>query len=384
MYELPADDAVRLNALHQRLITETKTYIGYPNSKSLNHQVIAPFLDLPLNNVGDPFLGNNGPNTCELECEVLEFYRDLLNMEQDNFWGYVTNGGTEANLYGLYLARETYPNGIVYHSEEAHYSIPKAVKLLRMRSQVIGTSSNGEIRYPDLRDAVKAYRDKPAIIAANIGTTMKGAIDQVEKIMAVLRSSGVRRFYIHCDAALFGAYLPFVDGAPSFDFRLPVGSIAISGHKFLGSAIPCGVVLARKTYVNEIRANPEYIASVDDTISGSRDGFSVLVLWHNVKRFGKEGMAAMARECLDNAQYTLGRLREIDWPAWVNPWSNIVVIARPCDAIVKKWQLAAQGTMSHVVVMPGVSRQMLDAFVDDVHAAMELEKQADHMIPRAA
>jgi histidine decarboxylase len=331
--------------------------------------------------VGDPFLGNNGPNTCDLECEVLEFYGDLLHMQQDSFWGYVTNGGTEANLYGLYLARETYPNGIVYHSEDAHYSIPKAVKLLRMRSEIIGTTTSGEIRYPDLRDAIKANRDRPGIVAANIGTTMKGAIDHVEKIMTAIRASGVKRHYIHCDAALFGAYLPFLDGAPAFDFRLPVGSIAISGHKFLGSAIPCGVVLARKTYVDEVRANPEYIASVDDTISGSRDGFSVLVLWHNVRRFGRDGMRQMAHECLDNAEYTLRRLREIDWPAWVNPYSNIVVIARPCDAIVKKWQLAVQGSMSHVVVMPGVTRTMLDAFVDDIHEAAVLEQQS---LPRAA
>jgi len=96
--------------------------------------------------VGDPFLGNNGPNTCDLECEAVQFYGDLLHMQQDSFWGYVTNGGTEANLYGLYLARETYPNGIVYHSEDAHYSIPKAVKLLRLRSEIIGTTTSGEIR----------------------------------------------------------------------------------------------------------------------------------------------------------------------------------------------------------------------------------------------
>jgi len=92
-------------------------------------------------------------------------------------------------------------------------------------------------------------------------------------------------------------------------------------------------------------------------------------------------MAEMAHECLDNAEYTLQRLREINWPAWVNPFSNIVVIARPCDAIIKKWQLATQGSMSHVVVMPGVTRSMLDAFVDDVREAAALEQQS---MPKAA
>lgn len=376
MYELAPSDAARLQAILLRLQAETTHYIGYPNSKSLNHQNLAPFLDLPLNNVGDPFLGNNGPNTCDLECEVLEFYRDLLHMQPDNFWGYVTNGGTEANLYGLYLARETYPDGIVYYSDEAHYSVPKAVKLLRMDWRTIGATQGGEIRYQELRDCLTLNRDRPAIISANIGTTMKGAIDEVEKIVDVLRTVGVERFYIHCDAALFGAYLPFLDGAPCFDFRLPVGSISISGHKFLGSAIPCGVVLARKTYVDAVRGNPEYIATVDDTISGSRDGFSVLVLWHNVKRFGREGMVELAHECLENARHTVGRLRAIDWPAWVNPFSNIVVIAQPPAPVVKKWYLASQGSMSHVVVMPGVTRAMLDAFVDDLAAAVRAEQSS--------
>ena len=35
-------------------------------------------------------------------------------------------------MYGLYLARELHPEGMLYFSEEAHYSILKIARILNM------------------------------------------------------------------------------------------------------------------------------------------------------------------------------------------------------------------------------------------------------------
>ena len=45
-----------------------------------------------------------------------------------------------------------------------------------------------------------------------VGTTMKGAIDDLDLVIQTLEESGFSRdrFYIHCDGALFGIMLPFV------------------------------------------------------------------------------------------------------------------------------------------------------------------------------
>lgn len=39
--------------------------------------------------------------------------------------------------------------------------------------------------------------------------------------------------------------IPFVKRAPMVTFKKPIGSISVSGHKFVGSPVPCGVVMTR-------------------------------------------------------------------------------------------------------------------------------------------
>ena len=74
---------------------------------------------------------------------------------------------------------------------------------------------------------------KPAIINVNIGTTVKGAVDNLDRILRTLTSLGYKReeYYIHCDGALFAMMLPFLQWAPEVSFEKPIDSIAVSGHK---------------------------------------------------------------------------------------------------------------------------------------------------------
>ncbi len=44
--------------------------------------------------------------------------------------------------------------------------------------------ASGEIDYEDLRAHLKANADKPAILNVNIGTTVKGAVDDLDKVRA--------------------------------------------------------------------------------------------------------------------------------------------------------------------------------------------------------
>jgi histidine decarboxylase len=46
-----------------------------------------------------------------------------------------------------------------------------------------------------------------------VGTTLKGAIDDIDLVIETLYKCGFTRdrFYIHCDGALFGIMLPFID-----------------------------------------------------------------------------------------------------------------------------------------------------------------------------
>ncbi len=48
------------------------------------------------------------------------------------------------------------------------------------------------------------------------------------------------------------AQIPFVKRAPLVTFRKPIGSVSVSGHKFIGAPVPCGVVITRQRYVQAL------------------------------------------------------------------------------------------------------------------------------------
>ena len=318
------------------------------------------FLRFPLNNVGDPFVESTyRVHSRSFEQDVLRFFAKIYHAPEDNYWGYVTSGGTEGNMYGLYLARELLPEGIVYYSEETHYSVSKVLRVLALRNIMIKTGAGGEIDYEDLHETLRIHRDVSPIILANIGTTMKGAVDNVDKIREILRDCAFPSSYIHCDAALSGMILPFVKDPEPYDFAAGIDSISVSGHKMVGSPMPCGVVLAKKNNVDRIARSVEYVGTLDTTISGSRNGLSPLFLWSAIQKLGRSGFREMAVRCLKMADYAIERFREEGIDAWRNNNSVTVVFPRPAPQVLKKWQIAVSHDIGHMIAMPHVTRELV-------------------------
>ena len=109
-----------------------------------------------INNVGDPFHDSNfQSNTHQIEREVIGIFADLMHISREQVWGYVTSGGTEGNMYGLYLGRELYPDGLVYFSQDTHYSVVKIMSVLKVRNIMIRSQDNGEIDYDDLYETIR-------------------------------------------------------------------------------------------------------------------------------------------------------------------------------------------------------------------------------------
>jgi len=77
---------------------------------------------------------------------------------------------------------------------------------------------NGEVDYDDLMKKIADDKEQHPIIFANIGTTVRGAIDNIATIQERLRQAGFKRedYYLHADAALSGMILPFVDSPQPF------------------------------------------------------------------------------------------------------------------------------------------------------------------------
>ncbi|MCH7934921.1 MAG: histidine decarboxylase, partial [Gemmatimonadetes bacterium] len=135
---LSAKDEGRLDDFYRAMETESSRFVGYPSNAVFDYSDLYRFLRFPLNNIGDPFVESTfRVNSRSFEQDVLRFFAKMYRAPEDNYWGYVTSGGTEGNMYGLYLARELLPEGIVYYSEETHYSVSKVLRVLALRNIMI-------------------------------------------------------------------------------------------------------------------------------------------------------------------------------------------------------------------------------------------------------
>jgi histidine decarboxylase len=367
--------AAELAALEQRLRAARPTNLGFPGAVDFDYTTLTRFFGQHLlNNVGDPLVEGAGHNhTKPMELEVVSTFGDLLRAPRNDRWGYVTGGGSEGNLYALYLARTLYPNGIVYHSSAAHYSIDKAIHLLGLPSCRIEVDQMGQIDYVDLLERVRENPHRPAIVVATIGTTMTEAVDDVRVIRDLLEVSGVTDRFIHADAALAGLPLALMDPEqrPGMDFADGADSIAISGHKFIGSPFPSGVVLVRAGHRARVAKDVDYISSPDSTISGSRSGHAPLLLWYALRTLRIDGLRQRAEKCRALAEYAVNRMRQVGWEAYRHAHAFTVVLRTPPEQVTKKWVLAASRGWSHIVCMPGITREQIDAFVADLDAAMD-------------
>uniref|UniRef100_A0ACD5URK3 Uncharacterized protein n=1 Tax=Avena sativa TaxID=4498 RepID=A0ACD5URK3_AVESA len=367
--EREATMAAVLARYRRSLIERTKRHLGYPYNLDFDYGALAQLQHFSINNLGDPFIESNyGVHSRQFEVGVLDWFARLWDLEKDEYWGYITNCGTEGNLHGILVGREVFPDGILYASHESHYSVFKAARMYRMDCVKVDTLVTGEIDCADFGRKICENKDKPAIINVNIGTTVKGAVDDLDLVIETLEKLGFEnRFYIHCDGALFGLMMPFVKLAPKVSFKKPIGSVSVSGHKFVGCPMPCGVQITRLKHINALASNVEYLASRDATIMGSRNGHAPIFLWYTLNRKGYRGFQKEVQKCLRNAHYLKGRLKDAGISAMLNELSSTVVFERPKDEeFVRRWQLACEGNISHVVVMPSVTINKLDSFLNEL------------------
>ncbi|MFG1954575.1 histidine decarboxylase [Micromonospora sp. NPDC048830] len=363
----PVDITAVLDHLVREANAAAATNIGFPAAVDLDQTAVMARLGNRLwNNIGDPTDPGGGAHTRALERAVVAWVADILAMPTDDRWGYVTTGGTEGNLSALHAAHRRHPTARIYYSTAAHYSIPKSVEILGARGVVISARPDGEMDYAHLAAQLRKRRRRPAIVVATAGTTLTEAVDDSARIRAALDENGVQG-HLHIDAALSGIPLA-LDGRLRFDDAGGIASIAVSGHKFLGTPTPCGVVLIR----DSMRGHGSHVAytdTADTTITGSRCGLAAALLWHAIATHGREGHRWRASEARTLAAYAVNQLTAAGWPAWRHPHAFTVVLPTPPEPVRKKWPLATDGGTSHIICMPGVTPGQIDAFVADIAAA---------------
>jgi histidine decarboxylase len=362
----------RLVQTEQRMRAAHQTHLGYPYNLAFGPGVPATLQQFLINNLGDPYVGSHyASEVCALEREAVAWLMRLWGcLDLKDYWGTIGASGTEGNIWGIYLGREALPDAVLLHSADAHYSIPKAARIQRIEAVEVASTQGGEIDLAALEAAVAGLNGRPVILALTCGTTMKGAHDDIGGALAVLDAAGLGRDrrYVHVDGALNAMVIPFLKGAPDGirpSFEMAIDSISTSGHKMIGTPMPCGALVARRVHVDRIARAVAYLRSDDTTLMGSRSGHAVLSIWARFFGHGYGGYAHDALDCSLRAQALADRLRAGGRPVLCNPHSLTVVFDEPAPDIVTRYQLAVSKGLAHAIVMPNVTDDLLDRFATD-------------------
>lgn len=163
--------------------------------------------------------------------------------------------------------------------------------------------------------------------------------------------------------------LPFVSDAQPFSFADGIDSIGVSGHKMIGSPMPCGIVVAKKKNTDRISVEIDYISAHDKTITGSRNGHTPLMMWEAIRSHSEADWQRRIERSLTLAQYAVDRFQQAGIPAWRNRNSITVVFPCPSEAVWQKHCLATSGDIAHLITTAHhLDSSKIDALIDDVIA----------------
>lgn len=324
-----------------------------------------------MNNCGDPReIGNYLMDNKKNELAIINLFKKNLNLI--DYSGYITTGGTEGNIQGINLGFKKYPNGILYYSKDAHYSI---LKTNYQNKEEINTI-NSKIDVSSLLEKIVLNYKKnknPAIIVLTYGTTKTGSIDNIELIKKTLTSLNIP-FYIHVDAALYGGIPSNQVNSPRLDFNtFSVDSISISMHKYLGVPRTNGVLLVKENIKDNYI---DYIGQNDTTLSGSRDFLAFSTYQIINEMFNRCDKFAY----INNIIYFTNLLKNNDIKYIKgNNLGNIFIIEKPSDEICKKYQLATftedNIEYAHIIIFPCHKKEVMEELINDLKKTKKLIKE---------
>ncbi|MWG35470.1 tyrosine decarboxylase MfnA [Halomarina oriensis] len=315
-------------------------------------------------NPGDP--GTYG-TVADLEREAVDLLGEVTRLPDPT--GYVTSGGTEANIQAIRIARNRTrdavdrPNVVV--PDHAHFSFSKAADLLSVE---LRRAPLDEDYRADL-DAMAALVDADTVGVVGVaGSTEYGRVDPIPDLAALAEEADA---LFHVDAAWGGFALPFTEYA--WDFAdAAVDTMTIDPHKLGQAAIPAGGLLARSSALfDTLAVDTPYLESTGQvTLTGTRSGAGVASAVAAMRELWADGYRTEYERAQALAEWFADELRERGYDV-VDPTLPLVAAALPEATIgtlrEAGWRLSKTGSgEARVVVMPHVTRGALTSVLADL------------------
>ncbi|MFM7023154.1 MAG: pyridoxal-dependent decarboxylase [Flavobacteriales bacterium] len=308
-----------------------KLVLGFPGSKvhPIAEKAFADYFPYQSNNIGvhtydDEKQGNSLTPSKMMEAKCIAFWSDLLGAKAID--GYISAGGTENNLMGLWVARNKLRKEkkegktVVLRTQLSHYSLEKGTDLLCLdHLHDVPLNANWSMDATHLAndvDHLSAQGYTKFIVVVTIGNTVTGTVDDVAEISSVLKKLKEDRkdlrFYLHIDGAIGGYIIPFIDQESGrFFMHEEVDSMGLNSHKMGLTPYPGGIFLCRKGLLENVERPVKILESMDRTLLGSRSGASAVAIYQMLMTWGVEGYRKNALQCIELKDYLMQQILEL-------------------------------------------------------------------------
>jgi aromatic-L-amino-acid decarboxylase len=234
------------------------------------------------------------PAATELEQVVLDWLAQLLGLPA-GLHGHIEDTASTSTLAALAAARALRPGGAVYASEQAHFSIEKAARILGLELRLVPVDDEFRM-LPDFELDATA-----AAVVATAGTTSTTSVDPTRAIAERCAEAGV---WLHLDAAYAGSAAVCPEFRWCLDGAELADSIVVNPHKWLFTPMDCSTLWTRRpeAFRAAFAAHGDYLAGTEGAIDFRDHGpalgrrFRSLKLWAVIRCYGREGLQKLIRE----------------------------------------------------------------------------------------
>ena len=269
------------------------------------------------------------PAATEVEDVVMEWLRQMVGLPE-TFTGVIADTASTSTFCALLCARERTSafcqnrGGLqaedaplmVYASDQAHSSVPKAALLAGFGAEhlrLIGTDDEHALRLDLLERAVEddiAAGRRPCAVVAAVGTTATTALDPVAGIAAIAARHDM---WLHVDAALAGSAMICPEYRWMWNGVEHADSLVFNPHKWLGTGFDLSAYYVRdpEHLVRVMSTDPSYLRTAQDgLVRNLRDWgiplgrrFRALKLWFLIREYGVERLQARMHRDIENAAW---------------------------------------------------------------------------------
>lgn len=280
-----------------------------------------------------PTTWKNQPASCQIEVTVARWLGEMVGFGDDAA-GYVTTGGSWANLVALAVARVRRagwdvrsegtagrPPLTAYVSSEAHSCIDRSAELLGMGAanlRKVPVDDGFRIDVEALQKSIRADTQagcKPYCLIGNAGTVNTGAIDPLDTLADIAERHGM---WFHVDGA-YGALACLVpEVRPQFAGLSRADSLTLDPHKWLNTPFEAGCILTRewRDLGDTFSLIPPYLRGAMGSEHNQYEyGFELsrtdraLKVWLALQQYGADRYAALISSHLALARYLADRVQ---------------------------------------------------------------------------